>query len=330
MKAYVVHEPGGPEVLELEDIPDPRAEPGQILIDIRAFGLNRAEAVTRMGGSGDAVPFPKVIGIECVGTVLDCPGGELTTGQTVAAAMGGMGRRYNGSYAEKTVVPVSNVFPLQTHLDWTTLASLPETYLTARGCVIEALRMDQVKHPRVLVRPGASALGVAITQIVNHLGGAVMGVTRSVDKVEKLWNVGMKEVLVSDGPVAKRLRFIWPDGADGVVDTILSKATLADDFALKKEAARICVAGSLAGSYATSPSPDFQEVIRDPAVAFYSSEELHVAKDGSKLQEIVERVEEGHYLPYIDAIYPFGELVRAHEAMERNAFAGKVIVVLDR
>jgi len=328
MKAYVVHEPGGPEVLELEDIPEPRAQPGQVLIGIRAFGLNRAEAVTRMGGSGDAVPFPKVIGIECVGTVLDCPGGELARGQTVAAVMGGMGRKFNGSYAEKTVAPVSNVFPLQTHLDWTTLASLPETYLTAWGCAIEALGMDRVKHPRVLVRPGASALGVAIAQIVNHLGGAVVGVTRSVKKVEKLWKVGMKEVLVSDGPVAKRLRFIWPEGADGVVDTIASQATLADDFALKKGKARICVAGSLAESYATGPSPDFQEILRDPAVAFFSSENLNATKDGRKLQEIVRRVEEGYYLPYIDAIYPFEELVRAHEAMERNAFAGKVVVML--
>ena len=117
MKAYVITTPGGPESLELKDVPDPVVKKGQVKIKIRAFGLNRAEAITRMGGSGKAVKFPRVIGIECVGEVIDCPGGELTVGQKVCAAMGEMGRAYDGSYAEQTVVPVTNAFPIETKLD---------------------------------------------------------------------------------------------------------------------------------------------------------------------------------------------------------------------
>lgn len=326
MKAYVVHQAGGPEVLQFQELPNPSPEKGQALIQVKAFGLNRAEAVTRMGGSGAAVQWPKVIGIECVGTVLECSSGELPLGQTVAAAMGGMGRKYNGSYAEMTVVPVSNIFPLDTNLDWVTLGSIPETYFTARGCVIEALKLDQVEKPKVLVRPGASALGIAIAQIVNHMGGEVIGVTRSPGKVDRLINAGMKEVMVSSGAIAEQVRKIWPEGADGVVDTIVSEITVKDDFDLKSSDALICVAGSLAESYQTSPSPQFRDLMKDEKLTYFSSEELHTVKDTPRLQEMVKLVEEGHYHPHIDTVFPFEELVKAHQMMDKNAFAGKVVI----
>lgn len=326
MKAYVIAQGGAPEVLELKEIPNPTPEAGKVLIDIKGFGLNRAEAVTRMGGSGDAVKFPKVIGIECVGVVEVCPGGELEVGQTVAAAMGGMGRKYNGSYAEKTLVPVSNVFPLETSLDWTTLASIPETYFTAWGCCFETLQLTG--KPRVVIRPGASALGIAITQIVNFMGGEVIGITRSAHKEEKLLNAGMKKVIVSDEPVAEQVRAIWKEGATGIVDTVVSEMTLKDDFEMKAEGAKLCLAGSLAESYATEKSVDFMQAIQHPDTSFFSSEELHVDKDGENLQTIVSRVENGDYQPHIDSIYEFEELVKAHEAMDKNAFAGKVVIKL--
>ena len=319
-------EPGEPEVLKLTEVPDPIPQVGQVHIEIKAFGLNRAEAVTRMGGSGKAVLFPKVIGIECVGAVLACPGGEYEVGQKVAAAMGGMGRKYNGSYAEQTVVPSANVFPLKTQLDWTILGSLPETYFTAWGCCFETLKIEE--GAKVLVRPGASALGIAITQIVNHLGGEVIGVTRSAHKVDKLLKAGMKEVLVSGEAVAESVRKIWPQGADGVVDTIVSKTSIKDDLAIRKKGGRICLAGSLADSYGTSEAASFARALIRSGVSFFSSEKLHVEKDGQNLQTIVERVEEAVYNPCIDAVYDFEDLVEAHKQMEQNAFCGKVVIVL--
>ncbi len=100
MRAWVIDSPGGPEVLRLRQVPDPEPVEGSVRIDVEAFGLNRAEAVTRAGGSDEAVRFPRVIGVECVGRVAEAPGTDLVAGQTVAAAMGGMGRAYDGSYAE--------------------------------------------------------------------------------------------------------------------------------------------------------------------------------------------------------------------------------------
>lgn len=328
MKAFIVNKAGGPEALERVELEDPKPEAGQALIKIRGFGLNRAEAVTRMGGSFDAVKFPRVIGIECVGEILACPGGELPVGQKVAAAMGEMGRKYNGSYAEMVVMPLSNVFPVETDLDWKTFSAIPETYFTAWGCAIESLRLDQVHAPKVIVRPGASALGLAIANIVNHLGGQVIGVTRSPHKVEKLRKGGMHEVIVASGAIAPEIEKLWPNGVDGIVDTIVSEETVKDDLAMLSPQGKICLAGSLAESYGTSIHADFRAALQDPRIGFYGSDTLHADKDREKLQTIVDRVEAGVYQPNIDAIYPFEELVEAHKQIDANAFAGKVVITL--
>ncbi len=326
MKAYVISNPGGPEVLELKEIDEPIPSSGQALIAIKAFGLNRAEVVTRMGGSGDAVPFPRVIGIECVGVVEACPGGELQEGQIVAAAMGGMGRNYDGSYAEKTVVPINNVFPISTTLDWIRLAAVPETYFTAWGCCFKALKLGNANKPKVVVRPGASALGLAITQIINHLGGEVIGITRSAGKVDKLLAAGMKKVIVSRDTVVDQIKDIWPEGVDGVVDTVVSESSVQDDLAMLSSIGRICLAGSLADSYKTSPSADFKTALNDPRVDFYSSEELTTEIDTPKLQDIIKKVEDGSYGSITDKVFNFNDLQQAHIEMDSNAFAGKVVI----
>ncbi len=106
MKAVVIRSPGGPEVLKIERLPIPKPHSGQVLIRVKAFGLNRSELFTRQGHS-PGVPFPRVLGIEAVGLVEDAPGKEFEKGATVATAMGGMGRQFDGGYAEYTCVPGS-------------------------------------------------------------------------------------------------------------------------------------------------------------------------------------------------------------------------------
>lgn len=108
MKAAVIHEAGGPEVFKIESRPVPTPKKGQVLIQVKAFGLNRSELFTRQGHS-PGVPFPRILGIEAVGLVKSAPGNEFSQGDMVATAMGGMGRQFDGGYAEYTCVPAGQV-----------------------------------------------------------------------------------------------------------------------------------------------------------------------------------------------------------------------------
>src|ERR1700722_18869266 len=129
MKAAVVHEAGGPEVLKIESLPIPAPESGEVLIRVKAFGLNRSELFTRQGHS-PSVKFPRILGIEAVGEVEWAPGGEFSEGDKVASVMGGMGREFDGSYAEYTCVPVKQVQAVGTNLPWEQFGAVPEMLQT--------------------------------------------------------------------------------------------------------------------------------------------------------------------------------------------------------
>ena len=115
MKAAVIHEAGGPEVLKIESLPTPTPKNGEVLIRVKAFGLNRSELFTRQGHS-PGVKFPRILGIEAVGVVEAAPGGEFRKGDIVATAMGGLGRQVDGGYAEYTCVPAKQVQVIKTEL----------------------------------------------------------------------------------------------------------------------------------------------------------------------------------------------------------------------
>ena len=180
MRAVVVSRPGGPEVLELVERPIPDSTPGEVTIRVRAFGLNRAELLSRQGDSGSAVPFPRIIGIECVGEVVAAPGTDLHPGQTVAAMMGGMGRRFDGSYAEYTRIPRPSVFPLETSLDWATLGALPEMFQTCNGSLVTGLRVAPGQS--LLIRGGTSSIGLTTAALAKQRGLRVLSTTRNPAK----------------------------------------------------------------------------------------------------------------------------------------------------
>jgi NADPH:quinone reductase-like Zn-dependent oxidoreductase len=139
MKAVVLYAPGPPEVLKVEDraIPTPKRE--EVLIRVRAFGLNRSELFTRQGHS-PGVRFPRILGIEAAGLVEDSPGAQFHKGDIVATAMGGMGRQFDGSYAEYTCVPAKQVQKIRTHLPCETLGAIPEMLQTPQASRCPAAR----------------------------------------------------------------------------------------------------------------------------------------------------------------------------------------------
>jgi NADPH:quinone reductase len=125
MRAIIIKEFGGLDSLVVENLPDPVPQLGSVLIEVKAFGINHAETHMRKGEWAESAT---VSGIECVGLVKSCPGGEFAPGTKVAAFMGGMGRTINGSYAEYTCPPVINVVPIETDLSWEEFAVIPESY----------------------------------------------------------------------------------------------------------------------------------------------------------------------------------------------------------
>src|ERR1700692_4319688 len=151
MKVAVIHEAGGPEVLKIESLPIPTPQAGEVLIRIKAFGLNRSELFTRQGHS-PGVKFPRVLGIEAVGLVEEAPANEFPKGAVVATAMGGMGRQFDGGYAEFTCVPATQVQLIKAKLAWETLGAIPEMLQTSWGSLFKSLRLE--KGERLLIRGG--------------------------------------------------------------------------------------------------------------------------------------------------------------------------------
>lgn len=320
MKAWLMRQPGPPDSLELVDLPDPQPRQGWVLIDIRAFGLNRSELYTRQGHSGDAVTLPRVLGIECVGAVSDTAGTDLQVGQTVAAAMGGMGRTHHGGYATKTLIPRSNVYPLTTSLDWVTLGALPESYLTAWGALVDACDL-QPDHT-VLIRGGTSSVGMAAISIATHLGATVIATTRNSDKTRALDEAGADHVVIDKGSITDQVRQLVPDGVDAVVELVGKSETVEDSLLTIRPRGVLSLVGIL-GDQWDYPLPRPPSTIR---ISSYSSETLTTATATPVLQTIVDRVAVGSYQGNIHQILDFTDLPQGHTYMEANLATGKLVV----
>lgn len=205
MKAIVSKQAGPPEVLTTEERPVPQPRPGWVLIRVKAFGLNRSELMTRQGHSPD-VAFPRVLGIECIGTVEAAPQTDLYPGQTVAAVQGGLGRAYDGGYAQYTLVPARQVIPLETHLPWETLTGIPETFLTAWGSLIDVMEIQSGQT--ILIRGTTSSVGMAALSLAKEKGVRVIATTRTPEKVDLLLHHGADHVLLDWGQIAEDVRQI--------------------------------------------------------------------------------------------------------------------------
>lgn len=320
MKAAVTTKPGSPEVIELLEKSIPSPKKGWVLIKIKAFGLNRSEIFTRRGDS-PTVKFPRVQGIECVGIVEEDPSGKYEKGQQVAAIMGGMGRDFDGGYAEYTLVPEKIVFPLNSSLPWETLGAIPEMFQTVSGSLNQALEVR--KNEVLLIRGGTSSIGILACQLAKHMGLKVISTTRKPAKEEYLRANGADMVVIDNGNINDKVKSLFPNGVDKVLE-LIGTVTLKDSLMCIRPGGMVCMTGILGSEWTMKEFTPMGDIPSLGRLTVYMGEAENLQKES--LQEFIDAVENGDIKVTVDRIFKLDEIVEAHRYMESNQTKGKIVV----
>lgn len=314
MKAAVIYAPGGPAQLKVVEYPMPVATAGNVLVKIRAFGLNRSELMTRKGYS-PGVQFPRILGIECTGEVVTDPSGKLQPGQQVAAFMGGMGRDFDGGYAEYATLPASILYPFSSRLPWEILGALPEMFQTVYGALYLALNIT--RGETLLIRGGTSSIGLLAIQLAWRDGLKVIATTRDRAKVDFLLEQGCDEVLIDDGQLP-------PQIADKVLE-LVGTNTLRNSLLCARPGGTVCMTGILSETWTL---PEFTPMGFIPSgVKLTVSSSSTLVSDHATFATFIKDVEDGHIRINTGKVFDLDDIVAAHELMDSNQANGKIVVI---
>jgi NADPH:quinone reductase-like Zn-dependent oxidoreductase len=341
MKAVIIEQHGGPEVLREADVPLPTIKPNEVLVEVRACALNHLDIWARGGLPGIKIPLPHILGNDIAGVVREV--GELVTWVTVgdevllqpglscehcSQCLAGrdnscleydiLGYRRDGGYAEFVTAPGVNVIPKPKNLSWEEAAAVPLVTLTAWHMLVTRAKLQPGED--VLVHAAGSGVGSVGIQIAKLFGSRVIATAGSEEKRLRAKELGADEVIdytLDDWP--KEVRRITDKKGVDVVFEHTGTATWAGSIAALRNNGRLVTCGATSGFDART---DLRQV-------FYRQLSILGSFMGSKaeLLEAMKFIELGRIRPIVDQALPLVEARRAHELIEDRAQFGKLVLL---
>ena len=341
MKAVVFDRFGGPEVLEVREVPEPGIRPDEALVEVKACGINHLDLWVRQGLRGLDLEMPHILGNDIAGvvasvgeavrhlkpgdSVLVCP--TLSCGVCPACHAGDdhlcrdydvLGRKRNGGYAARASVPAVNCLPYPENLKWEEAAAVPLVFLTAWHMLVGRARLEAGED--VLIIGASSGVGSAAIQIARMLGARVIATAGSAAKLERARSLGAHEVIDhSSGDIAAAVRALTAKKGVEVVFEHVGGPVFERAVAALARGGRLVTCGATAGG----------TVNLDLNLLFGR----HLALLGSwmgrraELIEVLKFVRDGRLKPVVDSVLPLAEARRGHEHIEARQHFGKVVLV---
>ena len=316
MRAIRIDKPTKAEEVVFSEVQIPEIKPGWVLVKIMAFGLNHSEQILReFEIERDYITKPIIPGIECVGVIEDPSDSGLTKGQKVVSLMGGMGRSYDGSYAEYALLPLHHVFPVDTDISWEDLGAIPETYYTAWGSLMQRLQLKP--EDTLLIRGATCALGYVSIQLAKTLGCRVIATTHREKYFPLLEEAGVDECVLDDGSIAGKCK-----GANKALELIGCK-TIVDTMRAVKPGGYVCHTGVLGNVFAISNFSPLNAIPNGVYLTGFHSN-YPTAKD---MQDILDFMKEHNLKPLKGAVYSFDDLKDALIDLDGHKVQGKIVIV---
>jgi putative PIG3 family NAD(P)H quinone oxidoreductase len=322
MRAVMCREPGGPDVLDVRNVPDPEPAPDEVLIRVAASAVNRADLMQRRGAYPPPAGASEVLGLECAGTV-EAVGADVTRwrqGDEVCALLSG------GGYAELVTVPADQVLPVPLGLDVVQAAALPEVVATVWSNVFmtAALQPDEL----LLVHGGASGIGTMAIQLASALGARVACTVGTAEKATACRDLGA-DLAVNyrdDDFVAAVRRFAAP-GADVILDN-MGAAYLARNLDALAVEGRLVVIGLQGGAVGEL---DLRALLGKRGAVIATSLRSRPPAEKAAIMASVEvnvwpLLADGVVRPIVHATLPLDQVRAAHELVESSAHIGKVVL----
>ena len=323
MRAIVINTPGGPSALQIRDVPAPVPAAGEVLIDVAAAGLNRADVLQREGHYPVPAGTSEYPGLEVSGRIAAVGAGVegLSVGTEVVALLTG------GGYAEQVAVPAGQVLPVPAGIDLVTAASLPETAATVFSNLFMAAGVTKGDH--VLIHGGAGGIGTMAIQMVAAFGAVPLVTAGSDEKLETARSLGA-QVLInykSEDFVARVKETTGGRGADVILDVVGAKYLQRNLDALAVSG-RLVIIGLQGG--ATAEINLNQLMVKRLAVIGTTLRGRPAVEKAAIMQAVKEHVwpliEAGTIRPLVDKTFPLAEAAAAHEYFDSGTHTGKILL----